>query len=55
MVEMYKSQAMAAVHKMLEGFHKSGAVNEQTMREFDEACLTPASVLTPSEIKTIRE
>ena len=25
------------------------------MREFDEACLTPASLLTPDEIRAIRE
>ena len=46
---------MAAVHEMVEGFHESGAVDKQTMREFDEACLTPASLLTPDEIKAIRE
>lgn len=55
MVKMYKSEAMVAVHEMLKGFHESGAIDEQTMREFDEACLTPASVLTPSEIKIVRE
>lgn len=55
MVKTYKSEAMAAVHEMVEGFHESGAVDKQTMREFDEACLTPASSLTPEEIKAIRE
>lgn len=46
---------MAAVHEMVEGFHESCAVGKQTMREFDEACLTPASPLTPDEIRVIRE
>ncbi len=55
MAKTYKSEAMAAAHEMIEGFHESGAVDKQTMREFDAACLTPASVLTPDEIKAIRE
>ena len=55
MAKTYKSGAMAAVHEMIEGFHDSGAVDKQTMRGFDEACLTPASLLTPDEIKAIRE
>lgn len=55
MAKTYESGAMAAVHEMIEGFHDSGAVDKQTMRGFDEACLTPASLLTPDEIKAIRE
>ena len=55
MAKTYKSEAMAAVHEMVEGFHESGAVDKQTMREFDVACLTPAPLLTPDEIKAVRE
>jgi putative transcriptional regulator len=51
----YKSEAMAAVHEMMEGIHQGGAIDKQTMREFDEACLTPAHILQPEEIKAIRE
>ena len=51
----YKSEAMAAVHEMIEGLHQGGAINKQTMREFDEVCLTPAHILMPEEIKAIRE
>ena len=40
MTKAYKSEAMAAVHEMMEGFHTSGAIDKQTMREFDDACLT---------------
>ncbi len=29
---------------MMEGFHQSGAIDKQTMREFDDACLHPAPV-----------
>jgi putative transcriptional regulator len=55
MAKVYKSEAMAAVHEMMEGFHQTGAIDKQTMREFDEVCLTPAAMLSPSEIKAIRE
>ena len=50
-----KSEALAAVHEMMEGLHGARAVNKQTLREFDEACLAPAPVLSPDEIKAIRE
>jgi putative transcriptional regulator len=55
MGKVYKSEAMAAVHEMMEGFHQSGAIDKQTMRKFDEACLTPAPALSPGEIRAIRE
>lgn len=51
----YKSEAMAAVHQMMEGAYEIGAIDKQTMREFDEGCLIAAPVLKPEEIKAIRE
>ena len=51
----YKSEALAAVHEMMEGLHDAGSIEKRTMREFDEACLAPAPVLAPDEIKAIRE
>ena len=51
----YKSEALAAVHEMMEGLHDAGSIDKRTMREFDEACLAPAPVLSPDEIKAIRE
>src|ERR1700694_3460165 len=55
MTKIYKNEAMAAVHEMMEGFHQSGAIDKQTMREFDETCLTAANPLGPAEIRAIRE
>ncbi len=55
MAQVYKSEAMEAVHEMMKGFHQSGAIDKRTMREFDEACLTPTPALSPAEIKAIRE
>ena len=55
MSKKYRSDAMAAIHETMEALHKVGAVDKQTMRRFDEACLTPVQSLTPKQIKTLRE
>lgn len=55
MGKVYKSEAMAALHEMMEGFHESGAIDKQTMREFDDACLTAVESMTPEEIRSIRK
>ena len=55
MSKKYKSDAMAAVHEMMEDLHVGGVIDKQTMRRFDDACLTPVRPLTPEEIKSIRE
>lgn len=52
MSKTYKSEALAAVHEMMEGFYESGAIDKKTMREFDEGCLTTVEPLTPEEIRT---
>lgn len=46
---------MAAIHETMEALHEAGAVDKQTMRRFDEACLTPIRPLKPEEIRAIRE
>ena len=51
----YKSEVLASVHQMMEGFYQTGAIDKKTMREFDESCLIAAPVLKPEEIKAIRE
>lgn len=55
MGKLYKSEALAAIHETMEGFYESGAIDKQTMREFDEACLTAIEPLPPEEIRSIRE
>jgi putative transcriptional regulator len=51
----YRSDPMASVHETMEALHKVGAIDKQTMRRFDEACLTAVRPLTPKQIKAIRE
>ncbi|MCL4783588.1 MAG: DNA-binding transcriptional regulator [Bryobacterales bacterium] len=51
----YRSDAMAAIHETMEALHGIGAIDKQTMRHFDEACLTPVRALTAEEIRALRE
>lgn len=55
MVKKYRSEAFAAIHETMEALQEVGAIDKQTMREFDDACLTPIHVLAPEEIRAIRE
>jgi len=54
MTMKYKSDAFAAIHETMEALHEIGAVNKQTMREFDAACLAPIQVMSPEEIRELR-
>lgn len=51
----YRSEIAASVHETAEGLYETGLIDKQTMRRFDESCLTPAMALSPAEIKAIRE
>ncbi|EEC8745401.1 helix-turn-helix domain-containing protein [Escherichia coli] len=55
MSKNYRSDALASVHEMMESLHDIGAITKQTMREFDETCLQPASVMSPERIRALRE
>ena len=54
MAKKYRTDALAAIHETMEALHEVGAIGQRTMRQFDEACLTPVRVLTPEEIKALR-
>jgi putative transcriptional regulator len=55
MTKQYRSPVMASIHETAEGLHAAGVMDKQTMRKFDEACLTPVRPLTPEEIRALRE
>jgi putative transcriptional regulator len=55
MTKQYRSSVMASIHETAEGLHAAGVMDKQTMRKFDEACLTPVRPLTPEEIRSLRE
>lgn len=55
MNKKYRSEAMAAIHETMESLHDAGVIDKQTMRRFDDGCLTPIRAMKPHEIKAIRE
>lgn len=55
MTDQYRSDALASIHETMEALHKVGAIDKQTMREFDETCLTPVEPLSPEAIRALRE
>jgi putative transcriptional regulator len=55
MAKQYRSETMAAIHETAEGLHSIGLMDKQTMRQFDDACLTPVRPLSAAEIRALRE
>ena len=55
MTKQYRSTVMASIHETAEGLHAAGVMDKQTMRKFDDACLTPVRPLTAAEIRALRE
>ena len=53
--KQYRSRVLASVHETAEGLTSAGVMTKQTMREFDELCLTPVRPLTAEEIRDLRE
>jgi putative transcriptional regulator len=51
----YKSEALAAIHQTVADMYAAGMIDKQTMREFDESCLTPIQEFTPEAIRALRE
>ena len=51
----YKSDALAAIHETVSGYYDAGVIDKQTMRRFDETCLTPVHEFTAEEIRALRQ
>lgn len=43
------------VHETAQGLHKSGVIDDVTMKTFDAMCLPKVKALSPSDIKHIRK
>ena len=54
MIKQYRSQIMAAIHETAEDLRAAGLMDKQTMRAFDETCLTPVRPLSAEEIRALR-
>jgi putative transcriptional regulator len=55
MKKQYRSAIMASIHETAEGLHGAGLMDKQTMRKFDDACLTPVHPLAAEDIRALRE
>lgn len=42
MAKKYRIEACISIHETIGALHEVDAINKQTMREFDDACLPPA-------------
>jgi putative transcriptional regulator len=51
----YKSDIKGAIHEMASDLYETGMLDKQTMRRFDESCLTPVHEFTAKEIRALRE
>ena len=54
MAKRYRSEVMASIHETAVGLREAGALSKQTMKVFDELCLTPVEALSPRKIRSIR-
>ena len=55
MARQYRSPVLAAFHATAEDLHAAGLLDKQTMREFDETCLTTVVALSAEDIRSLRE
>lgn len=55
MAKKYRIDAYAAIRETMEALHEIGAIEKQTIREFYEACLTPAMPMPSENIRALRE
>ncbi len=51
----FKSDAFEAIHSSATALLRLGAIDQATMREFDESCLVVPAPLEPKQIKKIRQ
>lgn len=53
--KQYKSDAFAAIHETMDALYQIGALDKQTMRDFDNTCLEEAPAMSPEAIRALRE
>jgi putative transcriptional regulator len=55
MSRKFRSEAMAALHEAMAALHEVGAIDKQTLRRFDEACLAQVMPRSQKQNKAIRD
>jgi putative transcriptional regulator len=53
-IKKFKSDILESVHASAVGLLKVGAIDKQTMRQFDERCLVTVPTLSAQQIKKLR-
>ncbi|MEB8289578.1 helix-turn-helix domain-containing protein [Klebsiella michiganensis] len=51
----FKSPAFEAIHSAAAGLYSADAIAQETMRSFDETCISRVSDFQPGEIKALRD
>ncbi|EML2678919.1 MAG: DNA-binding transcriptional regulator [Klebsiella michiganensis] len=51
----FKSPAFEAIHSAAAGLYSVDAIAQETMRSFDETCISCVSDFQPGEIKALRD
>ena len=51
MSKQYESEALAAVYETALGLHEASVMDKQTLKVFDEMCLTLVEQLAPDQIQ----
>ena len=51
----FKTDASEAIHSSASALFRIGAIDQATMREFDESCLSVPAQMEPRRIKRIRQ
>lgn len=51
----FKSDAFEAIHSSVSGMYRAGTIDKETMRRFDESCLSVPDQVEAARIKRIRE
>jgi putative transcriptional regulator len=52
---MFRSEAFEGIHSSASAMFPVGAIDQSTMREFDESCLVIPPPIEPKEIQKIRK
>jgi putative transcriptional regulator len=54
MPNKYRSDALRAPHKTVQGLRSAGLIDTKTMRDFDASCLTKVKELSSRQIAAVR-
>ena len=54
-IRKHKSEIKAAIHELASGLHAVGMIDKQTMRHFDNSCLTQVHAFTANQIRALRQ